>query len=152
MFIARPQVENCHRSLKNNNVIDSIFHFVSSCDWEIVALAAEIQGRGGGGDAGGTTSWDLLNDLLDDSATWTELNSDAIFLTLIFLFFVWPQPTNGGPRKVLFHTQPDVLYLNLQDGRPATSLSPPDLEDEDVCATNRQLDTLTHHKYKRSPR
>ncbi|XP_056892682.1 centrosomal protein of 95 kDa-like isoform X2 [Takifugu flavidus] len=63
------------------------------------------------------------------------------------------EPTNGGPRRVLFHTQPDVLYLTLQDGRPATSLSPPDVEDdEDVCATNRHLDAQTHHKYKRSPR
>ncbi|TWW59495.1 Centrosomal protein of 95 kDa [Takifugu flavidus] len=47
----------------------------------------------------------------------------------------------------------EVEEETLEDGRPATSLSPPDVEDdEDVCATNRHLDAQTHHKYKRSPR
>lgn len=86
----------------------------------------------------------------------TKMWQGTFFFTLIFLFFAGPQPTNGGHRRVLFHTQPDVLYLTLQDGGPATSLSPPDVEededDEDVCATNRHLDTQTHPKYKRSPR
>ncbi|XP_028312013.1 centrosomal protein of 95 kDa-like isoform X2 [Gouania willdenowi] len=40
------------------------------------------------------------------------------------------EPTNGGPRKVLFRTQPDVLFLTLQDEVVPTTLSPPDTEEE----------------------
>lgn len=75
---------------------------------------------------------------------------------VFFVLFFASQPTNGGPRRVLFRTQPDVLYLTLQDGRPATSLSPPESNEEDtneenVCARNRQLDIRTHRQYKRIP-
>ncbi|XP_077427925.1 centrosomal protein of 95 kDa-like isoform X2 [Vanacampus margaritifer] len=45
------------------------------------------------------------------------------------------QPTKGGPRRVLFHTQPDVLLLTLQDEASATTPSPPDTEEEDVRPT-----------------
>ncbi|XP_061578297.1 centrosomal protein of 95 kDa-like isoform X2 [Cololabis saira] len=41
------------------------------------------------------------------------------------------EPTNGGPRRVLFRTQPDVLFLTLQDELTATTPSPPDTEDEE---------------------
>ncbi|XP_041641094.1 centrosomal protein of 95 kDa-like isoform X1 [Cheilinus undulatus] len=41
------------------------------------------------------------------------------------------EPTNGGPRRVLFRTQPDVLFLTLQDEMAATTPSPPDTEEED---------------------
>ncbi|XP_061888721.1 centrosomal protein of 95 kDa-like isoform X2 [Entelurus aequoreus] len=41
------------------------------------------------------------------------------------------EPTNGGPRRVLFHTQPDVLLLSLQNELPAESPSPPDTEEEE---------------------
>ncbi|KAM4594236.1 centrosomal protein of 95 kDa-like isoform 1-T1 [Fundulus diaphanus] len=41
------------------------------------------------------------------------------------------EPTNGGPRKVLFRTQPDVLFLTLQDEVKATTPSPPDTEEEE---------------------
>ncbi|XP_042341245.1 centrosomal protein of 95 kDa-like [Plectropomus leopardus] len=41
------------------------------------------------------------------------------------------EPTNGGPRRVLFRTKPDVLFLNLQDEMAATTPSPPDTEEED---------------------
>nr|XP_057921186.1 centrosomal protein of 95 kDa-like isoform X3 [Doryrhamphus excisus] len=41
------------------------------------------------------------------------------------------EPTNGGPRRVLFHTQPDVLFLTLQDELPATTTSAPDTEEEE---------------------
>ncbi|XP_057699222.1 centrosomal protein of 95 kDa-like isoform X2 [Corythoichthys intestinalis] len=41
------------------------------------------------------------------------------------------EATKGGPRKVLFHTQPDVLLLTLQEEASATTPSPPDTEDED---------------------
>ncbi|KAG7223710.1 hypothetical protein INR49_015437, partial [Caranx melampygus] len=41
------------------------------------------------------------------------------------------EPTNGGPRRVLFRTQPDVLFLTLQDEMAPVSPSPPDTEEED---------------------
>ncbi|XP_042287428.1 centrosomal protein of 95 kDa-like [Thunnus maccoyii] len=41
------------------------------------------------------------------------------------------EPTNGGPRRVLFRTQPDVLFLTLQDEMAATTPSPPDTEEEE---------------------
>ncbi|KAM6939541.1 centrosomal protein of 95 kDa-like [Xenentodon cancila] len=41
------------------------------------------------------------------------------------------EPTNGGPRRVLFRTQPDVLFLTLQDEMTTTTPSPPDTEDEE---------------------
>ncbi|XP_026158832.1 centrosomal protein of 95 kDa isoform X2 [Mastacembelus armatus] len=40
------------------------------------------------------------------------------------------EPTNGGPRRVLFRTQPDVLFLTLQDEMALTP-SPPDTEEEE---------------------
>lgn len=49
------------------------------------------------------------------------------------------QPTNGGPRRVLFRTQPDVLFLTLQDV-PAGTPSPLDTEDEDLSLTGAGLD------------
>ncbi|XP_073319915.1 centrosomal protein of 95 kDa-like [Pagrus major] len=50
------------------------------------------------------------------------------------------EPTNGGPRRVLFRTQPDVLFLTLQDEMAATTPSPPDTEEdeEDQSYTRRQ--------------
>ncbi|XP_077462131.1 centrosomal protein of 95 kDa-like isoform X2 [Stigmatopora argus] len=42
------------------------------------------------------------------------------------------EPTKGGPRKVLFHTQPDVLLLTLQDEASATTPTPPDTEEDDL--------------------
>ncbi|XP_061628338.1 centrosomal protein of 95 kDa-like isoform X2 [Phyllopteryx taeniolatus] len=51
------------------------------------------------------------------------------------------EPTKGGPKRVLFHTQPDVLLLTLQDVTLATTPSPPDTEeeeqDEHLCPTTR---------------
>ncbi|XP_029997665.1 centrosomal protein of 95 kDa isoform X2 [Sphaeramia orbicularis] len=41
------------------------------------------------------------------------------------------EPTNGGPRRVLFRTQPDVLFLNLQDEMVPPTPSPPDTEEDD---------------------
>ncbi|XP_029016044.1 centrosomal protein of 95 kDa isoform X2 [Betta splendens] len=41
------------------------------------------------------------------------------------------EPTNKGSRKVLFHTQPDVLFLTLQDEKALATPSPPDTEEED---------------------
>ncbi|XP_040891838.1 centrosomal protein of 95 kDa-like isoform X3 [Toxotes jaculatrix] len=41
------------------------------------------------------------------------------------------EPTNGGPRRVLFRTQPDVLFLTLQDEMVPTTPSPPDTEEEE---------------------
>ncbi|XP_054460221.1 centrosomal protein of 95 kDa-like isoform X3 [Anoplopoma fimbria] len=41
------------------------------------------------------------------------------------------EPTNGGPRRVLFRTKPDVLFLSLQDERIVTTPSPPDAEGEE---------------------
>ncbi|XP_077379523.1 centrosomal protein of 95 kDa-like isoform X2 [Festucalex cinctus] len=51
------------------------------------------------------------------------------------------QPTKGGPRRVLFHTQPDVLLLTLQDEASATTPSPPDTEEEDVRPMTRPQET-----------
>ncbi|KAM4751092.1 centrosomal protein of 95 kDa-like isoform 2-T2 [Anableps anableps] len=49
------------------------------------------------------------------------------------------EPTNGGPRRVLFRTQPDVLFLTLQDEVTASTPSPPDTEEdeEDLRYTQR---------------
>ncbi|XP_008294771.1 centrosomal protein of 95 kDa [Stegastes partitus] len=41
------------------------------------------------------------------------------------------EPTNGGPRRVLFRTQPDVLFLTLQEAMTPTTPSPPDTEEEE---------------------
>ncbi|XP_022620703.1 centrosomal protein of 95 kDa isoform X1 [Seriola dumerili] len=41
------------------------------------------------------------------------------------------EPTNGGPRRVLFRTQPDVLFLTLQDEMGSITPSPPDTEEEE---------------------
>lgn len=108
MFIARPQGDNRH------NVIDSIFHFVSSGNWEIVDLSAEIQGRGGGGDAGGTTetSWDLFNYLLDGSATCVKYKNVArhfFFLRWSFYFLPdlsQPMEATGG-----FYFTPSRMFF-----------------------------------------
>ncbi|XP_068607216.1 centrosomal protein of 95 kDa-like [Brachionichthys hirsutus] len=41
------------------------------------------------------------------------------------------KPTNGGSRRVLFRTQPDILLLTLQDEMAAITPSPPDTEEEE---------------------
>ncbi|XP_037545686.1 centrosomal protein of 95 kDa [Nematolebias whitei] len=41
------------------------------------------------------------------------------------------EPANQGPRRVLFRTQPDVLFLTLQDEMTTTTPSSPDTEEED---------------------
>ncbi|CAL9700470.1 unnamed protein product [Knipowitschia caucasica] len=46
--------------------------------------------------------------------------------------------TNGGPQKVLFHTQPDVLFLTLQNETRSTDSSPSDTEED--------LDAVYHRK------
>ncbi|XP_043969744.1 centrosomal protein of 95 kDa-like isoform X1 [Gambusia affinis] len=40
------------------------------------------------------------------------------------------EPTNGGPRRVLFRTQPDVLFLTLRDEVSAITPSPPDTDED----------------------
>ncbi|KAF7655099.1 hypothetical protein LDENG_00060750 [Lucifuga dentata] len=67
------------------------------------------------------------------------------------------EPTNGGPRKVLFRTQPDVLFLTLQDETGPTSRTPPDTEEdvkdeEDLHYIRRQQKQKTAHKEKRGLR
>nr|XP_023008001.1 centrosomal protein of 95 kDa [Maylandia zebra] len=57
------------------------------------------------------------------------------------------EPTNGGPRRVLFRTQPDVLFLTLQDGTTPATPSPPDTEEEDeenLSCTRRLKDRRIH--------
>ncbi|XP_023190397.1 centrosomal protein of 95 kDa isoform X1 [Xiphophorus maculatus] len=50
------------------------------------------------------------------------------------------EPTNGGPRRVLFRTQPDVLFLTLQDEVSAITPSPPDTdEDEEVLSCTQRF-------------
>ncbi|XP_033985038.1 centrosomal protein of 95 kDa-like isoform X2 [Trematomus bernacchii] len=58
------------------------------------------------------------------------------------------EPTNGGPRRVLFRTKPDVLFLTLQDEMVVTSPSPPDTEEEeeDLSYTRRQADRRIDHR------
>lgn len=46
--------------------------------------------------------------------------------------------TNGGPRKVLFRTQPDVLFLTLQDETGADESSLSDTEEEHNATYSRQ--------------
>uniref|UniRef100_A0A1A8EM03 Centrosomal protein 95kDa n=2 Tax=Nothobranchius korthausae TaxID=1143690 RepID=A0A1A8EM03_9TELE len=57
------------------------------------------------------------------------------------------EPTNGGPRRVLFRTQPDVLLLTLQEERTSTSPSPPDTEEdeEDLSYRRRSEDRGAAH-------
>ncbi|KAK5899328.1 hypothetical protein CesoFtcFv8_008819 [Champsocephalus esox] len=59
------------------------------------------------------------------------------------------KPTNGGPRRVLFRTKPDVLFLTLQDEMAVTSPSPSDTEEEeeeDLSYTRRQADRRIAHR------
>uniref|UniRef100_A0A1A8K853 Centrosomal protein 95kDa n=2 Tax=Nothobranchius kuhntae TaxID=321403 RepID=A0A1A8K853_NOTKU len=58
------------------------------------------------------------------------------------------EPTNGGPRRVLFRTQPDVLLLTLQEERTTTSPSPPDTEEdeEDLSYRRRSEDRGAAHR------
>ncbi|XP_074546793.1 centrosomal protein of 95 kDa-like isoform X2 [Halichoeres trimaculatus] len=61
------------------------------------------------------------------------------------------EPTNGGPRRVLFHAQPDVLFLTLQDEMAAATPSPPDTEEEDeedLDYPPTQLDRRTSQREK----
>lgn len=48
------------------------------------------------------------------------------------------EPTNGGPRKVLFCTQPDVLLLTLQNEKAATDSSSDTEEEEDAARRRRR--------------
>nr|XP_040042584.1 centrosomal protein of 95 kDa-like isoform X2 [Gasterosteus aculeatus aculeatus] len=41
------------------------------------------------------------------------------------------EPTDKGPRRVLFRTKPDVLFLTLHDERTVTTPSVPDAEEEE---------------------
>ncbi|CAN9510151.1 unnamed protein product [Ophioblennius macclurei] len=65
------------------------------------------------------------------------------------------EPTNGGPRRVLFRTQPDVLFLTLQEEMAPAAPSPPDTDeeehDEDLSYARRRRDKMTH-KDKKHPR
>ncbi|XP_059196531.1 centrosomal protein of 95 kDa-like [Centropristis striata] len=63
------------------------------------------------------------------------------------------EPTNGGPRRVLFCTKPDVLFLTLQDEMAVTTPSPPDTEEEeedeeDLSYTLRPTERRIHHRDK----
>ncbi|XP_031145392.1 centrosomal protein of 95 kDa isoform X2 [Sander lucioperca] len=63
------------------------------------------------------------------------------------------EPTNGGPRRVLFRTKPDVLFLTLQDEMAVTTPSPPDTEEEeqdeeDLSYKLRQLNRRTYHRHR----
>jgi len=68
-------------------------------------------------------------------------------------YFTKYQPTNGGPRRVLFRTQPDVLFLTLQNETMTTTPSPPDTEEEedeeeDRSYTQRFKDRGTSHRHR----
>ncbi|XP_032388698.1 centrosomal protein of 95 kDa isoform X1 [Etheostoma spectabile] len=56
------------------------------------------------------------------------------------------EPTKGGPRRVLFRTKPDVLFLTLQDEMSVTTPSPPDTEEEDASYKLRQLKRRIDHR------
>ncbi|XP_072240690.1 centrosomal protein of 95 kDa-like isoform X2 [Leuresthes tenuis] len=62
------------------------------------------------------------------------------------------EPTNGGPRRVLFRTQPDVLFLTLQNETMTTTPSPPDTEEEDeeedLSYTQRFKDRGISHRHR----
>lgn len=61
-----------------------------------------------------------------------QVHSMLCFICL-FVFGVCflSQPTHGGPRRVLFRPQPDVLFLTLQEDMAAATPSPPDTEEEE---------------------
>lgn len=61
------------------------------------------------------------------------------------------QAPNQGPRRVLFHTQPDVLFLTLQEEMALNSPSPPDTEEEeqeeeDLRCTRRLQERRMGHR------
>ncbi|XP_029359752.1 centrosomal protein of 95 kDa isoform X2 [Echeneis naucrates] len=62
------------------------------------------------------------------------------------------EPTNGGPRRVLFRTQPDVMFLTLQDEMKHLSPSPSDSgeeeaqDQEDPSYTQRLPRSITNHR------
>lgn len=69
-----------------------------------------------------------------------RVNSILCFVCLFVCFgvcvCVLSQPTHGGPRRVLFRPQPDVLFLTLQEDLAAATPSPPDTEDEEQDEEN----------------
>lgn len=62
------------------------------------------------------------------------------------------EPINGGPRKVLFRTQPDVLFLTLQDEAAGTDSSPSDTDEEDMTHSRRTRQNRRTNHGKRSNR
>ncbi|KAM9769749.1 centrosomal protein of 95 kDa-like isoform 1-T1 [Menidia menidia] len=66
------------------------------------------------------------------------------------------EPTNGGPRRVLFRTQPDVLFLTLQNDMMSITPSPPDTEEEvdqeGPSSTQRFKDRGISHRHRTSLR
>lgn len=152
------QSRNPHRTLKDKAVSDSMFHPVSSSNWESFVLSAESQARGGGGGIGGMTQKTFFyKNVAYQIVMYFFFSIDKFVFNIFIDSFSLCQSANGGLRRVLFRSQPDVLYLTLQGERAAATLSPPDSRKEDkneetLSATHRQLDTQTCHKYKRGPR
>ncbi|XP_037112022.1 centrosomal protein of 95 kDa-like isoform X1 [Syngnathus acus] len=81
-----------------------------------------IQGQTSSAEAQGVVCNGLHSPALSESESTSQQRANVAFETL--------QPTQGGPRRVLVHTQPDVLILTLQDEASATTPSPPDTEEE----------------------
>ncbi|XP_053712454.1 centrosomal protein of 95 kDa-like [Synchiropus splendidus] len=48
------------------------------------------------------------------------------------------EPTRGGPHRVLFRTQPDVLFLKLQEEIATTTPSPPDTDEDQEEESSRR--------------
>ncbi|KAF3687471.1 Centrosomal protein of 95 kDa [Channa argus] len=59
------------------------------------------------------------------------------------------ETTKRGPRKVLLHTQPDVLFLTLQDETAHTTPSPTDTEEEGGEQDNEDMSYIKGLKERR---
>ncbi|KAM9792928.1 centrosomal protein of 95 kDa-like [Neosynchiropus ocellatus] len=53
------------------------------------------------------------------------------------------EPTRGGLHRVLFRTQPDVLFLKLQEEIATTTPSPPDTDED-------QEEEISRHRFRRA--
>uniref|UniRef100_A0AAX7VY92 DUF5745 domain-containing protein n=1 Tax=Astatotilapia calliptera TaxID=8154 RepID=A0AAX7VY92_ASTCA len=86
---------------------------------------------------------EYLNEEINDGSP-NSGRKMKLLLSLIFSSFAF---TLKGPRRVLFRTQPDVLFLTLQDGTTPATPSPPDTEEEDeenLSCTRRLKDRRIH--------
>lgn len=94
------QSRNPHRTLKDKAVSDSMFHPVSSSNWESFVLSAESQARGGGGGIGGMTQKTFFYKNVAYQIVmyffFLLINSYLIYLLIHFPYVSQPMVALGG--------------------------------------------------------